>query len=214
MGGTGNLGAGLARWWAAAGHRIVIGSREPVKAEAVAANLSNGSAHAGISGTSLQHAAAAAELVVIAVPYTAHEATLNAVREQLSGKIVIDATVPLRPPKVSRVQLPTIGCAALEAQAILGPGVRLVAAFQNVSAHGFKEGRLPECDVLVSSDDVTAAQIVIELIESGGMNAWYAGSLANSAAAEALTSVLIAINRRYGSASAGLRIVLNKQHSA
>jgi 8-hydroxy-5-deazaflavin:NADPH oxidoreductase len=211
LGGTGNLGAGLAHWWASAGHCVIIGSRDAAKAEAAAQELAALLPAASVSGSALGEAARAADIVVIAIPYAAQRATLTLIRNEVAGKLVVDTTVPLRPPKVSKVQLPQVGCAALEAQAILGPDVKLVAAFQNVSAHGFTNGQLPECDVLVSSDDAAAAQTIIDLIETGGMKAWYAGPLANSAAAEALTSVLIAINRRYGSKGSGLRIVLNKQ---
>jgi NADPH-dependent F420 reductase len=211
LGGTGNLGAALARWWAQAGHPVVIGSRDAAKAEAAARALVTTPAGASATGTSLLEAARAGEIVVIAVPYAARDSTLRLVQSELAGKVVIDTTVPLRPPKISRVQLPQLGCAALEAQTLLGPDVKLVAAFQNVSAHAFADRNGPRCDVLVSSDDPVAGQAAIDLIESGGLKAWYAGPLANSAAAEALTSVLITINRRYGSKAAGLRIVLNDE---
>ncbi|MGB8328193.1 MAG: hypothetical protein WCE48_11515, partial [Steroidobacteraceae bacterium] len=142
------------------------------------------------------------------VPYAAQRATLEAVKPALRGKILVDATVPLRPPKVGTVQLPAAGCAAVEAQALLGPEVRVVSAFQNIAAQKLFDDRAGESDVLVTGDDVAARDAVIGLVEAIGLKGWHAGPLANSAAAEALTSVLIQINRRYGAKGAGIRIVL------
>jgi NADPH-dependent F420 reductase len=143
---------------------------------------------------------------VVAVPFASHDATLTEVKEVVQGKIVVDAAVPLVPPKVSVVQLPAAGSAAQMAQQLLGPDVRVVSAFHNVGATKLHEGGRADCDVLVFGDDKAARDVVIGLaneVASAGIDG---GVLANSAAAEALTSVLIGINRRYKVPGAGIRI--------
>ena len=202
LGGTGDLGTGLARRWAKAGHKVVIGSRTAEKAEIAAADLSS----FGVEGLENTAAAAKADIVAITVPYSNQLATLETVKSQLSGKILIDATVPLMPPKVGTVQLPEGGSAAVNAQKALGEDVTVVSAFQNVAAEKLKSDIDLECDVLVAGDKVAARQTVIDLVEDAGMRGWHAGPLANSAAADALTSLIIQINRRYGIAGAGIRI--------
>ena len=202
LGGTGDLGTGLARRWAKAGHKVVIGSRTAEKAKTAAADLSD----FGVEGLENAAAAAKADIVAITVPYANQIATLETVRAELSGKILIDATVPLMPPNVGTVQLPEGGSAAVNAQKILGDDVIVVSAFQNVAAEKLKSDVDLECDVLVAGDKIAARQTVIDLVEDAGMRGWHAGPLANSAAAEALTSLIIQINRRYGIAGAGIRI--------
>jgi NADPH-dependent F420 reductase len=206
LGGTGDLGGGVARFLARQGVAVVIGSRDAARAQAAAATLAADLPGSKVSGAALADAAQAGELVVLAVPYAAHADTLDAVRAACQGKILIDTTVPLRPPKVMRVQLPAAGSAAVETQQRLGEGVRVVSALQNISAHYLAEGVVPDCDVLVTGDDEAARQLVIELLNRGGLRAWHAGPLANSAAAEALTSILIGMNRRYKFKGAGIRI--------
>jgi 8-hydroxy-5-deazaflavin:NADPH oxidoreductase len=202
IGGTGDLGSALAKRWAAAGYPIVLGSRSKEKAEAAAREM-NGSA---VSGEGNRTAAAKADIVVIAVPYANHEAILNEIKPAVEGKIVVDAVVPLVPPKVSVVQLPPDGSAALRAQRLLGEAARVQSAFHNVSASKFKSGESIDCDVLVFGDDKDARAIVIELANAAGTRGVDGGPLANSIAAEALTSVLIGINRRYKVNGAGIRI--------
>ena len=139
------------------------------------------------------------------MPYAHHRSTLEGVKPALDGKILIDVTVPLRPPKVGTVQLPEAGSAAQEAQNFLGEAVKVVSAFQNVAAHHLQEGHGIDCDVLVAGDDKDARDQVIKLVEAAGMRGFSAGPVANSAAAEALTSVLIQINRQF-KCHAGIRI--------
>ena len=206
LGGTGDLGGGLARFLVRQNHRVIIGSRDATRAAAAAEAIRSEIAAASVSGSSLVEAARAADLVALTVPYSAHQATLEAVRDAVQGKILIDTTVPLRPPKIMRVQLPAAGCAAVEAQQILGPEVRVVSALQNIAAEHLAAGSAPHCDVLVTGDDEAARQLVIDLLAAGGLRAWHAGPLANSAAAEALTSILIGMNRRYKFKGAGIRI--------
>ena len=207
LGGTGNEGSGLAFRWGHAGHKVILGSRSPEKAVQVAEELNTLLGRKMFSGADNLSAAKQAEIVVLTVPFAAQKPTVNDVRDALDGKILVDVTVPLVPPKVSRVQLPPEGSAVEAVQKLLGPGVRVVSAFQNVGAHHLKDLDFKvDCDVLVAGDDVEARAIVIELAKTAGMRAWHAGPLANSVVAEALTSVLIAINQRYKVPSAGIRI--------
>lgn len=206
IGGTGQLGAALARQWALRGHRVSLGSRSPEKARLCAAELSEGLGDGRIDGAGSAEAAAAAEIVVIAVPWASHDATLREIASAVASKIVVDAVVPLVPPKVSTVQLPEAGSAALAAARILGSGVRVVAAFHNVSAAKLHGDAAPDCDVLVFGDDADARAEVVALVDVLGMRGVEAGALANAVAAEALTAVLIGINRRYKVPGAGIRI--------
>jgi NADPH-dependent F420 reductase len=148
-----------------------------------------------------------AAIAVLAVPYAAQISAAEEVRDLLSGKILIDVTVPLVPPKVERVQLPAGGSAVEALQRRLGSGVRVVSAFQNISSTHLKDlSHRVECDVLVCADDVQARETVVQLAKSAGLRAWHAGPLANSAATEALTSLLIAINRCYKVPASGIRL--------
>jgi NADPH-dependent F420 reductase len=207
LGGTGQQGSALALRWARAGHRLVIGSRHPEKAAAAAKEINAVIAGADVSGTRNKEAAEAAELVMLTVPYAAQRATIEQVREALAGKILIDATVPLMPPKVARVQLPPEGSAVAAIQGFLGGSVRVVSAFQNVSAQHLKDlTHDVDCDVLICGDDVAARELVAALAADIGLRAVHAGPIVNSAATEALTSLLISINLRYKIAGAGIRI--------
>ncbi len=208
LGGTGAEGSGIALRLARAGHAVVIGSRDPDKARRTADDLAAKAGSGSITGTGNRDAAAAAEVVFLTVPYAAEMPTVEEVRPMLSGKILVDATAPLKPPKVARVQLPEGGSAVAAVQALLGEDVRVVSAFQNVAAHHLADlGHEPDCDVLVCGDDADAREIVVGLARDMGVRALHAGPIANSAAAEALTSVLIAINRRYKvPGGAGIRI--------
>lgn len=207
LGGSGKEGSGLALRWAAAGYRVILGSRSAERAAAAAAELNAILGGDAISGTGNPDAAAACDIAVLTVPFAAQQATAQEVAGALQGKILVDVTVPLVPPKVSRVQLPAGGSAVVAVQALLGEGVKVVSAFQNVSAHHLKDlSHVIDCDVLVCGDDPDARETVVQLAEDIGMRAWHAGVLANSVVSEALTSVLIAINQRYKVPSAGIRI--------
>lgn len=201
LGGTGDLGSGLAKRWIAAGYPVVIGSRSTEKAKTFANELGSGA-----RGDDNVGAAKSADIVVLAVPFGSHEAALREVKDVVQGKIVVDAAVPLVPPKVSVVQLPTEGSAAQIAQTVLGKGVKVVSAFHNVGATKLHAGGRADCDVLVFGNDKEARDIVIGLADEVASCGIDGGVLANSAAAEALTSVLIWINRRYKVPGAGIRI--------
>ncbi len=201
LGGTGELGSALARRWAKVGYPVIIGSRTADRAIEAAAGIGE-----SVRGAGNVAAVEAADIIVIAVPYSNHAHTLEAITQAASGKIVVDVVVPLVPPKVSVVQLPHGGSAALDAKAILGADVKVVSAFHNVSAAKLHAGGKVDCDVLVFADDKTARDLVIKLAEAAGTRGIDGGVLANSVAAEALTSVLIGINRRYKVNGAGIRI--------
>jgi NADPH-dependent F420 reductase len=207
LGGTGAQGSALAVRFAAVGHEVVVGSRDVEKARVAAAELST-RAERTIAAADNPAAAAGAEIVVLTVPYAAQRATVEQVLDQLPGKILVDATVPLMPPRVSVVELPGGRSAVAAIQEFLGKGVRVVSAFQNVSAaHLADLAHGVDCDVLVCGDDRAACEEVIALCADIALRGLYAGPVRNSAAAEALTSVLITINRRYKVASgAGIRI--------
>lgn len=201
FGGTGKLGSALATRLARAGHTVIIGSRD-----AAAAADAAGSSGFDIRGMDNVAAAEAADLVIVAVPFAAQQGTLEAIRPYVAGKIVVDTTVPLVPPRVMRVQLPEADSAAVTAQAILGDEVTVVSAFHNVAAHKMAESEPLECDVLVFGDKRDVRQQVVDLAESIGLRGIHGGALANSAAGEALTSVLLFINKLYAVDGAGIRI--------
>lgn len=209
LGGTGDLGGGLAWQLVQAGYPVIVGSRGLEKAERAANEYSaRAGGDANVKGLANPDAAAAADLVIMTVPFVSHESTLESVKESVQGKIFVDATVPLVPPKVMRVQLPPGGSAAKQAQALLGENVRVVSAFQNVAAAHLNadEAHLDDCDVLVTGDDKDAREVVVQLAEDLGMKAWHAGPIDNSVVAEALTSVLIFMNKRYRLPGAGIKI--------
>jgi NADPH-dependent F420 reductase len=210
IGGSGALGMGLAFRWAIAGYRIVIGSRRSESAEKAAAEinrlLSDRVKPPTAKGLVNSEAAANGDIVVLAVPFVQQHDLVQTIRTALYGKILVDTTVPLVPPKVGIVQLPEGGSAAVATQRLLGDQVRVVSAFQNAAADKLRSLAALDCDVLVSGDDAAARQHVVALAEAAGMRAFHAGPLANSAAAEALTSVLITINRQH-KCQAGIRIV-------
>jgi len=206
IGGTGKEGKGLAYRWARAGYNVIIGSRTKEKAEAAAQELNARLGGDHVRGMLNPDAAWACDIAILTVPYEAHTATLESVRETLAGKVLVDVTVPARPPKVSVVHVPAQGSAAQEAQALLGDQVRVVSAFQNVSHEHLVEDHPIACDVLVSGDDAEAKKQVLLLVEAAGMVGWDAGPLPNAVVAEGMTSVLIGINRRYKMKGAGIRI--------
>jgi 8-hydroxy-5-deazaflavin:NADPH oxidoreductase len=206
IGGTGALGSGLARRWGAAGYDVVVGSRTADKAEAAARVIASALDGAAVRGAANAAAAEVGDVVMLAVPWASHAEILDEIKPHVAGKIVIDATVPLVPPKVARVQLPAETSAAVAAQRRLGEGVRVIAAFHNVAASKLQTNASIDCDVLVFGDDPTDRSLVIALAEAAGLSGVHAGPLANAVAAEALTSVLIGINRHYKVTSAGIRI--------
>lgn len=207
IGGTGKEGRGLALRWARAGHSVAIGSRDADRARERAAELSALAGGAVIVGGDNAWAVGEAEVAILCVPYAAHASTLRALAPHLDGRVLIDITVPLNPPRVREVHLPPGHSAAMEAQVILGPGARVVAALHHVSSVHLADPDHPiECDVLVCSDDEAATALAIALITDLGVRALDAGALRNAVALEALTPVLLHLNKRYKSVGLGLRI--------
>ena len=208
LGGTGKEGKGLAYRWARSGYRVLIGSRLPEKAQTTAVELTALlGGRAAIEGDSNLAAAQRADIVALTVPFAAHRQTLEIVKDALQGKILIDVTVPLVPPKVTTVQMPPAGSAAQEAREILGEKVQVTSAFQNISYEHLLQGGPVECDVLVTGTSKEARAETLKLVAAAGLTGWDAGPLENSVVVEGMTSVLIGINKQYGSTSAGIRIL-------
>lgn len=200
VGGTGKLGAAIAYRLGRAGYRVILGSRDPARAAATAGELGVEAADSNAD------AATAGDMVIVTVPFAAQDATLAEIAPHVAGKIVVDTTVPLVPPKVMRVQMPPEGSAAVRAAGLLGEGVRLVSAFHNVAAHKLASDTDIGCDVLVFGDDKDARDEVVALADAMGLRGLHAGALVNSAAAEAMTSILIFLNKTYRVDGAGIRI--------
>lgn len=232
LGGTGSEGWGLALRWAIAGYPVIIGSRSAERAaEAAAAIEAAAGEHIApsaldfdraelsrrlaqpvaetisVRGMTNSDAVDACQIAVLTVPFTAQKTTVTEVRAALAGKILVDVTVPLVPPRVLRVQLPDGGSAVAAMQEMLGEEVRVVSAFQNIAAAHLKDlDHDIDCDVLVCGDSKAAREEIIQLATDAGMRGWHGGPIANSAVAEALTSVLLFINRNYGIDGSGFRI--------
>ena len=209
VGGTGALGRALAVRALRHGIAVCIGSRVAPRADAVAEELRREVAGANVSAASNLEAARRADLIAVTVPFSSQQETLLTIREAAKGKIVIDTTVPLVPPRVARVQLPPEGCAAVRAQNELGPDIRVVSALHTVAAVrlGSDASAREIGDILVFGDDKPSREVVVALLAAMDLSALHGGSLANSAAAEAFTSVLIFLNKHYGADHAGLRIL-------
>jgi len=206
LGGTGDLGGGLVYRWAKAGLNIIIGSRDAARAEAAATEIRQRVPTASVHGMDNLSAAKEADIVVMSVPFAHQRRTLEEIRESVQGKLLIDTTVCLQPPKVGRVQLPSEGSAGQIAQQVLGDEVAVVSAFQNIAAAHLDSDHEIHCDVLVCGNKREARQKVITLASAAGLRAWHAGPIDNAAAVEGLTSVLITINRLYKIPGSGIVI--------
>jgi NADPH-dependent F420 reductase len=216
LGGTGKEGKGIAYRWAKAGYNIIIGSRDVQKAEAAATDVASLVGNSDcVKGMENPSAASEADLVVLTVPYQAHRAMLESVAPHLEGKILIDVTVPLVPPKITRVQIPEAGSASQEAQQILGDSVSVVAAFQNVSFENLLHEGDGNCDILVCGTSKEAREVVLAMLEKANLVGWDAGPIENSVVVEGLTSILIGLNKKYGVPSSGIRItgINREKHS-
>ncbi len=206
VGGTGKEGQGLGLGWARAGQEVLVGSRVLERAQRAAETINAAVGRAAATGMLNQDAAAAGEIVVLTVPYDAHAETLQDIRESVRGKILVDVTVPLDPEKPRRLRIPLGGSATEEAQALLGPETRVVAAFQNISHTHLAHGETNACDILVCGDDADARQDVIKLAGLLGLRALDVGPARNARVVEGLTVLLMEINRRYKARGAGIRI--------
>jgi len=217
LGGTGKEGKGLAYRWAKAGYHVIIGSRTPEKAQSAAAELETLlsatpdttmllSPSVRLEGRDNITATQRADILVLTVPYAAHRATLESIRNAAQGKLLIDVTVPLVPPKVTKVQMPEAGSAAQEARQILGEGVEVVVAFQNISYERLLNNEPVDCEVLVAGTSKAARQRVLQLVEAAGFTGWDAGPIENAMVIEGLTSILIGLNQQHHSEYSGIRI--------
>jgi len=206
VGGTGKEGRGMALRWARAGHELFIGSRDAERARAAASELS-AEVNRPIQGGDNADAVRASELVVLSVPYSAHASTLQDLKAELAGRVLIDITVPLQPPKVTAVHLPAGQAAALEAQQILGAETPVVAALHHVSAVHLRDlDHAIDCDVLACSDDKAALERTLPVLRDLGVRAFDAGPLRNAIALESITPLLLYLNRSLKGRSVGIRI--------
>ena len=211
IGGTGKEGKGLAYRWAKAGYPVIIGSRSEEKAQAAVTELkgllsASEVSEAAITGKANLEAVKLCKIAVLTVPYEFHKAILEELKPSLQGRCLLDVTVPLVPPKVSTVQIPPHGSAAMQAQMILGEGVKVISAFQNISFELLLSDKKIECDVLVCGTDLETRELGLRLVNDAGLVGWDAGPLENSIVQEGLTSVLIRINKKFGVHSSGLQI--------
>ena len=203
MGGTGSLGLGLAGRLARPGVRVIIGSRDAKRGQDAADGLNEQLGHKFVEGMLNADAVREAEMAVISVPYEGQKQTLSDLTAELKGKIVIDAVVPL---EKGRPFVPADGSALLEAQKILGDDTPVVGALHNISALDLSKPEEPLGDVLVCGDNKEAKARVIELLERIGATGFDAGPARNAYVVEGITGVLIALNRRYKSKHASIKI--------
>ena len=201
LGGTGDLGTGLATRLLKAGYNVIIGSRTLEKAQQAERSLGKNT-----KGLLNKDAALQGEIIILTVPFAHQRGIVEECKTELKGKLFIDTTVPLMPPKVATVQLTSEGSAAEIAQNILGDDVRVVSAFQNISAELLQSDNEIDCDVLVCGNKKEWRQEVIDLVNALGMKGWHAGMLPNSAAVEAMTSVLISINKHHAISHSGIKV--------
>jgi NADPH-dependent F420 reductase len=189
------------------GHEVIIGSRNKEKAETVAAELNGELGQSKIRGLDNIQAAQEAEISVLTVPYSAHLATLESVKNQVRGKIFIDVSVPLDPENARRMKMPAAGSATEEAQEFFGTDTKVVAAFQNVAAHLLRDPKHAiDCDVLVCGNDAEAKKVVIGLVTEMGLQAYDCGPAEAARVVESITSMLIRLNIRNKVKGAGIRI--------
>lgn len=211
LGGTGSEGPGLAMRWVLQGYPIIIGSRKTEKAQRVAEELNNTLSIDSIHGMENSQAARSADICILTVVHTAHMTAVEGLKDDLQGKILVDATARI---DFRQVKPPSPPSAARIAQNILGENVRVVAAFQNIAAKALKENldQPLSSDVLVCSDDLAAFEEVRGLAKSIGMRALYAGDLDNAIVVEGLTAIMISLNKHYHSSTASIQVTgINSQ---
>ena len=205
LGGTGHEGTGLALRWASNGYEVIIGSRKQEKALKVTQELNEILGEDLIKGMENAEAAREADINVLTVVATAHEAAIKGLKEALQGKILVDATARIQFPNPKPPSPPS---AARLAQDALGESVRVVAAFQNIPASSLKDFEKDlDSDVLVCADKQEDAEAVMDLIRGAGMNAFYVGGLDIAITLEGLTAVLVYLNKYNEIKHASIKIV-------
>lgn len=207
MGGTGREGFGLGARWAGVGLSVVLGSRVRERGQEAAERARALGLRGEIRGGTNREAAEAGEVVVLAIPFEAHDQILPPLREVVRGKVVVDTTVPLKRPNPPELVVPPEGSCARRVQTLL-PEARVVAAFHTVSAH--KLSRLDrdlEEDTLVCGDDPAAKERVSDLAKALGLRAVDAGDLDQAATLERLAALVIGLNLRYRRKAVGVRFV-------
>ena len=205
VGGTGKEGRALALGWARAGEEVIIGSRSVERATETAEVINAAVGRPAAAGMPNREAAAAGDLVVLTVPYDSQAAILRNILDGVRGKILVTAVVPMDPTQPRRIRDMPGGSATEEAQALLGPEVRVVAAFQNIS-HTKLAGTAGDSDILICGDDPEARRLVAPLAERLGFRAVDAGPARNARVVEGATVLLLHVNRHYKSTGAGIRI--------
>lgn len=206
LGGTGKEGTGLAYRWAKAGYHVIIGSRSSKKAKAAASEVNERLERDFVEGMRNNDAARACDIAVLSVPYAGHKDTLESLKAELSGKLLVDVVVPLDPDDITSIKMPDAGSAAQEAQEVLGETTSVTAAFHAIShTHLHRDGPIAS-DVLVVGDNESAKEQTLQLVAAAGMVGWDAGSLKNAIVAEGLAAALMNINKRHKVKSAGIRV--------
>jgi 8-hydroxy-5-deazaflavin:NADPH oxidoreductase len=214
LGGTGPQGRGLGVRLAAAGQRVLLGSRDGDRAQQVAEDVATragaaaGGAEVSVRGGSNVDVAGAADLVIVAVPFAGHAATLAELATPLAGKVVVDCVVPMGFDELGAYVLDVPEGSVTQQAAALLPDSSVVGAFHHVSAVLLEDVSRPtlDGDVMVVGDVREATDLVQALAgRIPGMRGIYAGRLRNAAQVEALTINLVSVNRRY-KAHAGIRV--------
>ncbi len=206
LGGTGNEGTGLAYRWAKAGYHVIIGSRSSKKAKTAASEVNKRLARDSVEGMRNADAARACDIAILSVPYAGHKETLESLKQELAGKLLIDVVVPLNSEDITSLKVPPAGSAAQEAQQVLGEATSVTSAFHAIShTHLHRDGPIPS-DVLVCGDSDAAKEQTLQLVAAAGMVGWDAGGLANAIVAEGLAAALLNINKRHKIRSAGIRV--------
>ncbi|MBI5303699.1 MAG: NADPH-dependent F420 reductase [Chloroflexi bacterium] len=208
IGGTGKEGNALATRFARAGVRVLIGSRDALKAQNAATELNQRINQTNVEGYSNRDAAARADVVLLSIPYSGMNPILQDLRDAAQNKIVINIASSLDPERKSRAKLPPAGSVTAEVQQFFGNATRVVCAFQNVSPEKLESiAEKIDTDVLVCGNDKDARATVIDLVRRIGIDAFDGGMLANASAVEAFTAILIAVNIKYKIKGAGIRLV-------
>ena len=207
IGGSGSLGFALSNRLIKESFKVMIGSRSPEKVISKIGEINKDLDVQNLKVQGIGQTARESELIFLTVPFSAHHKTVLEIKPFVQGKIVVDTTVPLVPPKVARVQLPDSGCVARMTQEILGNDVHVVSALHNVAATELAKSQTTDVEVMVFGNNKEARETVIQLISKISLKGWHCGSIDNAVVAESLTPVLIFMNKFYNLNGSGIKIV-------